>query len=198
MLGVGVEEFRGALAEVGETSRTFLPGVVDTVGIVGLEARVEWRHLDEQLPSGVYQQYDFASLRPAADPVVSVLSAELTKLAVEAASPHMGLDGLELNEADLHRYRTGQAGLGMHRDMGFYRLLVIGITLSGSGPIHVYDDQAQLVETWDTGPGDLYLFRAPGFAGVDDGRPRHATGPTSGRMSLTLRHNMHGFGGGWN
>lgn len=47
----------------------------------------------------------------------------------------------------------------------------------------------EVLRSWTTAPGSLVLLRAPGFAGVDDGRLLHAVrGPlVRERISVTYR-----------
>lgn len=46
--------------------------------------------------------------------MLEALTGQLTAAILEAATAETVLDDFDLNEADLHRYRTGQAGLSVH------------------------------------------------------------------------------------
>lgn len=195
-------DWTAAIDMVCRTGRAYAPGAVGEQMLERLlSIELPWVDLDERLHSGVYQQYAFAGLEPKTQPVTSELCRQIAGGLAPVAASVSGLGAFACNEASFHRYRPGDAGLSRHRDRDFYHYLVIGVTLSGDGELHLYEDhknEDQVVETWHTKPGDLYLFRAPGLDGCEDGRPAHATGTTvGGRTSLTLRHNTHGYGGGW-
>jgi len=188
-----------ALSKVLLTGRYRLAGALPDGLRLGLLSSdmvpMVWRQLDEQLPNGVHQQYKFASIDPRESRIVHDLCADISDGVRQCDQGDLGLDEFALNEASFHRYQPEDAGLSRHRDMHFYRLLIAGFTLEGTGELHLFDDLGTTTEVWETEPGDLYLFRAPGLAGNSDGRPVHATGPTTGRTSLTLRYNHHGRGG---
>jgi hypothetical protein len=195
-------DWTAAISQVLMTGRAYAPGAVGGEMLQRLHTiELPWVDLDEQLPSGVYQQYAFAGIEPETNPVTAELCRQIAGGLAPVVASVAGLGAFVCNEASFHRYRPGDAGLSRHRDRDFYHYLVIGITLSGDGELHLFEDHnngGQVGETWHTEPGDLYLFRAPGLDGCDDGRPAHATGTTvAGRTSLTLRHNTHGYGGGW-
>lgn len=190
-------DWEAALLAVAQRDKVLLPAAVDPSVLTELlSVDLVWLELDEQLPSGVQQQYRFASIDPAANQVVGDFCAAVHNgLAAADRGKAIGRDFV-LNEASFHRYEPDDGGLGRHRDMGFYHYLVIGVTLGGSGELHLFDADA-VSEVWETRPGDLYLLRAPRFLGNKDRRPAHATVKNTGRTSLTLRYNTHGFGGGW-
>lgn len=186
------------LPRVAEHGSAYMPGALgDQIVDDLLAVELPWRELDDRLSTGVNQQYTFASLEPAAHPSVDAFCRELSAGVRAADHGRFGLDQFAFNELGFHRYNDGDLGITRHRDMDFYRLLIVGITLAGSGELHLFDEHDQPTQVWQTQPGDVYAFRAPGLAGCIDGRPRHATGPTSGRTSLTLRFNEHGYLGGW-
>lgn len=196
-------DWNAAMQDVLTTGRAYSPGAIGGATIERMLAiDLEWRDLDERLPSGVYQQYAYDGMEPSADPALNELCMTIGSALRRAAPLVAGLSGFAVNEASFHRYRPGDRGLGRHRDRDFYHYLVIGITLAGDGELLLFDDdgpESRPTEIWHTEPGDLYLFRAPGLqSGTADVRPAHATGLTvAGRTSLTLRYNSHGFGGGW-
>ena len=186
------------LAQVADTGSAYIAGALDEGtrhDLLSIE--LPWREIDDRLSSGVNQQYTFASLEPVADPVLDSFCDHMCAAVRAADGGRYGLDELVFNEVGFHRYNDGDLGISRHRDMDFYRLLIVGITLAGSGELHLYDDLDVQTQVWHTQPGDVYAFRAPGMGGCVDGRPRHATGPTAGRTSLTLRFNQHGYLGGW-
>lgn len=125
----------------------------------------------------------------AAHPVVAGLADAL----VAAVRTLAGLGEFRPNEASFLRYEGPETGISPHRDHARHRLLVAVFTLRGVARFAVVADRAgrQVIAEQDTGPGDLWLLRAPGLDGVEDGRPLHTVGPPrrGPRLSLALRMN---------
>jgi hypothetical protein len=96
------------------------------------------------------------------------------------------------NEAVFLRYRGLGAGISPHRDHKRYAFLVAVFTLTGEAPFSVVGDRAarHRLASWMTAPGDLYLLRAPGFDGNDDGRPLHTVGAPTGEQRISLAFRM--------
>ncbi|MGH9178481.1 MAG: hypothetical protein ACRD0N_08000 [Acidimicrobiales bacterium] len=159
--------------------------------LVDEAARANSSYLD--LPprvNGVHQRAEQLAVRtddpelPALGRLISVLRATM------ALQPRWtGLRQFVPTQARFMRYRGNHAGLGLHRDGKCYALVVCVFSLAGTAPFRVVGE--------DGGPsldvlvhaGDLVLLRAPGFAGVADGRLQHAVGAPMGehRISLTIR-----------
>jgi hypothetical protein len=81
-------------------------------------------------------------------------------------------------------------GVTSHLDGRWYRRLVAVFTVGGSARFEVRSSrEGELLERWEARAGSVTLMRAPGLAGVRDGRPYHAVhGPSRGtRCSLALR-----------
>lgn len=96
------------------------------------------------------------------------------------------------NEIHIQRYPTRALGITPHLDHKRYHLLIAIFTVAGSAPFTWCADRSGTAhEEWQAGPGSLVLLRAPGLAGVQDGRPLHKVGgPVSGeRISVTFRMN---------
>jgi hypothetical protein len=106
-------------------------------------------------------------------------------------SPTRQGEGFLPNEVTIMRYRGTCAGISPHRDHARYRELVAIVSLTGAATLAVVADRAgqRRLRTWRCLPGDLVLLRAPGWAGVEDGRPLHLVEPEHGaeRLSLSLR-----------
>jgi hypothetical protein len=67
---------------------------------------------------------------------------------------------------------------------------VVVVTVRGTAPFSVHETrEGPAVATWTANAGGMTLMRAPGLAGVRDGRPFHSIpGPKDGtRVSLALR-----------
>jgi hypothetical protein len=125
---------------------------------------------------------------PAAARLVSELAREVRGSGIEGTADYAP------NETTCQRYPDRSSGIGPHMDQRRYRLLVAAFTLAGEAPFTVFEDRsaATVVRAWTTRAGDLCLLRAPGLAGLPDGRPTHSVrGPGSGtRVSLTVRMNQ--------
>ena len=124
-------------------------------------------------------------------PAVAALVSELVGEVMASGIP--GTADYLPNEVTCQRYLDGASGIGPHMDQRRYRLLIAAFTLAGEAPFTVYQDRSAstAVRAWTTRAGDLCLLRAPGLAGVVDGRPTHSVGgPAAGtRVSLTVRMN---------
>lgn len=140
--------------------------------------------------NGVNQRGDQLSMRVGDPrcPAVNALAASLGD-AMRSSSEDFGLGRFDPTEARYMRYRGRAGGLGPHRDGKCYGLVVAVYSLSGSAPFTVLPDGTEPTVRLCVEPGDLLLLRAPGFAGLPDGRRRHAVGaPLTGeRVSLTMR-----------
>ncbi|HWC39771.1 MAG TPA: hypothetical protein VG476_14630 [Acidimicrobiales bacterium] len=124
---------------------------------------------------------------PAAGKLVSELADEVRASGIPGTSDYIP------NEVTCQRYLDGASGIEPHMDQRRYRLLIAAFTLVGEAPFTVFEDRSAttVVRAWMTRAGDLCLLRAPGLAGIPDGRPTHSVGgPSAGaRMSLTVRMN---------
>lgn len=144
----------------------------------------------------------FAQLgRDDAPPGVHAIAERVEAAARAVASgSSSGLAHLRFNEATYQRYPAGAGYLSPHRDQAFYRLLIVVVTIAGAGRFSVLRERdAGAVEaSWTTAPGDVVLLRGAGLTRPDDRCPFHAVDPPSeDRLSLTLRDNTLGPGGGW-
>ena len=103
-----------------------------------------------------------------------------------------GLATYTPNEVHLQRYRPGSFGITPHLDGKRYRRLVAFFTTRGRARFSVLRERAgEVIAHVSIGPGSLVLLRAPGLAGVRDGRPFHAIAPLGSRerVSVALRMN---------
>ena len=101
-----------------------------------------------------------------------------------------GLATWRPNEAGVGVYRPGWVGVTSHLDGRWYRRLVVVVTLVGSARFEIRRSrEGPVIEAWDARARAITLMRAPGLAGVRDGRPFHAVhGPRRGvRCSVALR-----------
>lgn len=125
-----------------------------------------------------------------ARPVTCAVSAALAA-AVRAAAPGgAGVERFAPSHAMYLRYTGPEDGMGAHRDGMIYVLLVCVLTLHGAARFSVLPGRrGEPQASWTTSPGDLCLLRAPGFAGVADGRPWHRVdGPDDEeRVSVVFR-----------
>ena len=115
-----------------------------------------------------------------------------------------GSQNYEPTEAKYNRYPPGEVGITAHRDRAVDKFMIAAFTLRGEAEFIVRElppdgatrdetfaarQEAPVIESWHTCPGDLVLLRAPGFDGLAAGRPLHeVTGGNSGeRLSLIFR-----------
>jgi hypothetical protein len=123
-------------------------------------------------------------------PLVARLSGELLALVRDHGRAVAGLEAWVPTAAFVQRYRPGALGITAHLDCGRFGLLVAVFTSKGSARFSIHDTRSgPVVARWEAAPGSLVLLRAPGLAGVDDGRPFHTVGgpPDQGRYSVSFR-----------
>lgn len=104
------------------------------------------------------------------------------------------------NEVTWQRYGAGEGFIDPHRDQPFYVGVIAIITLAGEADFAILESREPpvVLEQWRTAPGDLVLLRGAELAGPDSRGPLHRVNrPISERVTLTLRHNLGGVGGGW-
>ncbi|MGZ4115721.1 MAG: hypothetical protein ACXVQT_11675 [Actinomycetota bacterium] len=159
--------------------------------------------LDREIDAGPWQRFehDHGKVRmqiegfdvglPAdAFPAMSALRGELEHVVRRDGDAIRGLATWRPNEAGAVRYRPGAMGITAHMDGKWYRRLVVVVTVRGTAPFSVHETrEGAALDTWTATAGGLTLMRAPGLAGVRDGRPFHSIpGPKRGtRISLALR-----------
>jgi hypothetical protein len=123
-------------------------------------------------------------------PLLTELASSFTARVRSDGGEIRGLRTWRPNEAGIAVYRSGSVGVTSHLDGRWYRRLVAVFTVAGSARFEVRSSrEGDLLERWDARAGSVTLMRAPGLAGVRDGRPYHAVhGPPRGtRCSLALR-----------
>jgi len=123
-------------------------------------------------------------------PVLTELAGSFTARVRSDGAQIRGLRTWRPNEAGVAVYRSDSVGVTSHLDGRWYRRLVAVFTVGGSARFEVRSSrEGDLLERWEARAGSVTLMRAPGLAGVRDGRPYHAVhGPPRGiRCSLALR-----------
>jgi len=123
-------------------------------------------------------------------PVLTELAGSFTARVRSDGAQIRGLRTWRPNEAGVAVYRSDSVGVTSHQDGRWYRRLVAVFTVEGSARFEVRSSrEGDLLERWEARAGSATLMRAPGLAGVRDGRPYHAVhGPPRGtRCSLALR-----------
>lgn len=126
--------------------------------------------------------------------------AEQVEAAAAAAGAGTALAGLRFNEVTYQRYAPGAGHISPHRDQSFYRLLIVVVTLAGRGGFSILRgrDIDAVDASWMTEPGDVVMMRGTGLTTPEDRCPFHAVHPPPElRLSMTLRYNSLGPGGGW-
>jgi hypothetical protein len=161
------------------------------------------RALDREIDAGPWQRFehDEGAVRMQIEgfdldapmdgfPAIAALRDELERVVRRDGASIRGLATWRPNEAGAVRYRPGATGITSHMDGRWYRRLVVVVTVRGVAPFSVHETRnGPAVATWTAKAGGLTLMRAPGLAGVRDGRPFHSIpGPKRGtRISLALR-----------
>jgi hypothetical protein len=161
------------------------------------------RAMDREIDGGPWQRFerDHAAVRMQIEgfdlempmhefPAIAGLCAELERVVRRDGEGIRGLATWRPNGAGAVRYRPGAMGITAHMDGKWYRRLVVVVTVRGTAPFSVHETrEGAALDTWTTTSGGLTLMRAPGLAGVRDGRPFHSIpGPRRGtRISLALR-----------
>src|SRR5262245_1029692 len=76
------------------------------------------------------------------------------------------------------------------------RGVIVIVTLSGEAEFTVLEsrDPPVTLDRWTTSGGDVVLLRGADLGALGARCPLHQVGtPTSGRFTMTLRHNEHGY-----
>jgi hypothetical protein len=150
-----------------------------------------WQRFDEPDSAVRMQIEGFDVDMPMAGfPAIAALRHDLEVVVHRDGAAIRGLRTWRPNEAGAVRYRPGAMGISAHMDGKWYRRLVAVVTVRGTAPFSVHSTRdASAAATWTAEAGGITLMRAPGLAGVRDGRPFHSIpGPKSGtRVSLAIR-----------
>lgn len=137
----------------------------------------------------VRQQGRYARVRPH-DPLLPALWT--LARSVQDGVRRSGVKGATRfmpNEAKYQWYEAADDGISAHRDQGFYRGVIVVLTLSGRASFTIHNLATEdIVEEWTTEPGEVCVLAGAGL-GPRDRRPMHRVGPPIGspRLSLTLR-----------
>lgn len=94
------------------------------------------------------------------------------------------------NLVTVQRFKAEAIGITPHLDGKRFAKLVAIFTTKGNARFTVCKSRkGEILQQWDLRPGSLVLLRAPGFAGLEDGRPFHMVeGPKRGqRYSIAFR-----------
>jgi hypothetical protein len=161
------------------------------------------RALDDEIDLGPWQRFDephgkvrmqiegFDVAMPMHGfPAIASLRRDLEAVVRRDGAGVRGLRTWRPNEAGAVRYGSGATGISAHMDGRWYRRLVVVVTVRGTAPFSVHGARdGPALKTWTAQAGGLTLMRAPGLAGVRDGRPFHSIpGPKRGtRISLAMR-----------
>lgn len=191
---VGRLSIRPALERTGTRGFAYVPDALDPSFREALRAEIDagpWRRFDE--PHGrVRMQIEGFDVDAPMDgfPTIARLRDDLEALVRRDGAAIRGLKTWSPNEAGAVRYRPGAMGISAHMDGRSYRRLVVVVTVHGTAPFSVHETrEGPALDTWVAEAGGMTLMRAPGLAGVRDGRPFHSIpGPKRGtRISLALR-----------
>jgi hypothetical protein len=185
-----------ALHRVASRGFAHLDGLVGDAFLRGLRREVEGGPLQRMAgtfgAAGVRMEIDGYDLEApfAGFPLLTELASSFTARVRSDGGQIRGLRTWRPNEAGVAVYGSGSVGVTSHLDGRWYRRLVAVFTVSGSARFEVRSSREGAPhESWDARAGSVTLMRAPGLAGIRDGRPYHAVhGPPRGtRCSLALR-----------
>ena len=188
-------DLRAALLGVKEDGAAYVPGAL------GGEFR---RRLQRELEAGPFapvprqvgevsqEVASFLARGVAFDafPLARELLEELTTVVKRDGVGIKGLSGWKPNVVMVQRFQPGTLGITPHLDGKRFAHLVAIVTTKGTARFTLCRNRkGDPVARWRLGPGSVVLLRAPGFAGVEDGRPFHmVAGPPRGeRYSLAFR-----------
>jgi hypothetical protein len=185
-----------ALHRVASRGFAHVDGLVAVAFLRGLQREVESGPLQRMAgtfgAAGVRMEIDGYDLEApfAGFPLLTELASSFTARVRSDGGEIRGLRTWRPNEAGVAVYGSGSVGVTSHLDGRWYRRLVAVFTVSGSARFEVRSSrEGAPLERWDARAGSVTLMRAPGLAGIRDGRPYHAVhGPPRGtRCSLALR-----------
>jgi hypothetical protein len=186
----------GALRTTASRGFAHLDGLLDPAFLRELRRELEGGPLRRMAgtfgDAGVRMEIDGYDVGSPFDgfPLLAELASAVTDRVRSDGGEVRGLRTWRANEAGIAVYRSGSVGVTSHLDGRWYRRLVAVITVAGSARFEVRASrEGDVLERWDARAGAVTLMRAPGLAGVRDGRPYHAVhGPPRGsRCSLALR-----------
>jgi hypothetical protein len=185
-----------ALLKVAARGFAHVDGLVGEPFLRDLRREVEGGPLRRMVGSfgaaGVRMEIDGYDLEAPFEgfPVLTELAGSFTARVRSDGAQIRGLRTWRPNEAGVAVYRSDSVGVTSHLDGRWYRRLVAVFTVEGSARFEVRSSrEGDPLERWEARAGSATLMRAPGLAGVRDGRPYHAVhGPPRGiRCSLALR-----------
>jgi hypothetical protein len=185
---------REALEWTARRGYAYVPDALEASFREALDREIErgpWRRFDEPHGKVRMQIEGFdVDLPTAGFEAIATLRDELERLVRRDGAAVRGLRTWRPNEAGAVRYRPGASGISAHMDGKWYRRLVVVVTVRGTAPFSVHETrEGPPVDMWIASAGGMTLMRAPGLAGLRDGRPFHSIpGPRDGtRISLALR-----------
>jgi hypothetical protein len=185
-----------ALRQVAARGFAHVDGLVSEAFLRDLRREVEGGPLRRMEGSfgaaGVRMEIDGYDLEAPFEgfPALTDLAGSFTARVRSDGAQIRGLRTWRPSEAGVAVYRSGSVGVTSHLDGRWYRRLVAVFTVAGSARFEVRSSrEGDLLDRWEARAGSVTLMRAPGLAGVRDGRPYHAVhGPPRGtRCSLALR-----------
>ena len=187
-------DLRAALCTVSQTGAAFLVDAIQEEALSAVAAELEsapYTRLPEQ-QGRARQEGEILVLTSGSRgyPAMSLLCERLTAAILAAGDGICGLDQWRPNEVAVQRYPERALGITPHRDLQWYRYLVVVVTVEGTAEFMLCKNrEGELLDTWQAGSGSLVLLRGPGLGGTEEGGPLHAVaGPAVGhRTSLGLR-----------
>ena len=151
-----------------------------------------WTQMASQV--GAVTQHGWYAQQPfqqAPSPVQAFGSAMRATL-----SAALGQQLPDWTDATWQRYEPGYGHIGPHRDQAFYKGVILIVTLSGEAEFTILEsrDPPVTLDRWTTSGGDIVFLRGADLAGAGTRCPLHQIAtPTSDRLTMTLRHNEHGY-----
>lgn len=193
-------DLRAALLAVKREGAAYIPDALHEPFLARLQHEVEsgpFAPMPERVGK-VTQEVDSFLVHGSAREAFPLMEELGQELVAGVRHEGRGIKGVTTwvpNLVIVQRFRPGALGITPHLDGKRYQKLVAIVTTKGSAAFTICRNRrGDVVEEWQTSPGGLVLLRAPGFAGLEDGRPLHMVhGPKRGqRYSVAFRLDSHG------
>lgn len=123
-------------------------------------------------------------------PLLQELREDLVAAVKHEGRGIKGVTTWKPNLVMVQRFKAEALGITPHMDGKRFSKLVAIFTTKGNARFTVCKSRkGEVLQQWDLRPGSLVFLRAPGFAGLEDGRPFHMVeGPKRGeRYSIAFR-----------
>ena len=188
-------DFRAALLAVKADGASQIPGALHDPFYKRLQNEIEagpFSPMPDRVGQ-VTQEVDSFMARGSSIegfPLLQELREDLVAAVKHEGRGIKGVSTWKPNLVIVQRFKAEALGITPHMDGKRFAKLVAIFTTKGSARFTVCRSRkGDVLQQWDLKPGSLVLLRAPGFAGLEDGRLFHMVeGPKRGqRYSVAFR-----------